>query len=170
MENKNQNLHLFMIILVLIGSLTWGLIGTMNYNLIHNILFGNTIAKKIAYTLIGISGIYLALCRNTYWPYLGESVFPNHLFQHCPMPTEGKEIMISTPYPNTALVYWVKNEKDGSLFNSAVSKTNNLGLAKIVLAEPDKKDVPGYWIIPKEIFYRAIVGTGMLSKVEKTRI
>ena len=169
MEGKNKYLHLVMILLVIMGSLTWGGIGLFNYNLIHSILFGNTIAKNIAYTLIGISGLYLALNRNIYWPDLGESVFPCHLLSHCETASDGKEIMISTKYPSTAIVYWVKNEKDGSLFNCGVSRTNNLGLAKVVLAKPEK-EIPEYSSIPREIYYRAVTGTGLLSGVEKTRV
>lgn len=167
-KQKNPKLHLFMIILVLLGAITWGAIGAFNYNIIHSLLMGNTMAKKIVYTLIGISGLYIAMCKNTYWPYLGESTFPAHLLAHCEEASQGKKMQITTSYPNTAIVYWVKNEKDGSLYNSGTAQTNNMAIATIILAEPDKKKVPGYWMIPKEIYYRAVTGPGSLSQVEKT--
>jgi len=167
---KHRNLHLTMIFLILLGAITWGGIGLFNFNIIHNLLMGNTFAKKIIYSLIGIAGLYLAMCKNTYWPYLGESTFPAHLLAHCQEATQGKKMRISTSYPNTSIVYWVKNEKNGSLYNSGTAKTNNLGIATIVLAEPDGDEIPGYWMIPKEIYYRAITGPGSLSQVEKTRL
>ena len=170
-ENKSQFLRYMMLFLVIIGSITWGLIGMFNYNLVHSILMGNTMAKKVAYSLIGIAGLYLALNPNTWRPDREECVFPAHLLMHCEDATQGKKMVITTKQPNTSIVYWAKNEKNGELFNSGTAKTNNMGLATIVLAQPDKDhDIPGFWSLPKEIFYRGISGTGTLSRVESTKI
>lgn len=170
-EKRNNVLRYIMIFFVLLGSITWGLIGMFNYNLIHNLLMGNTMAKKIGYSLIGISGLYLAISPSTYRPDKEECTFPAHILMHCEDATQGKKMIITTKYPNSSIVYWAKNELNDELFNSGTAKTNNMGLATIVLAEPDEKvAIPGFSAIPKEICYRAIIGTGMLSRVESTKI
>lgn len=43
----------------IIGALNWGLIGVANVNLIDHILGVGSIASRIVYTLIGLSGIAL---------------------------------------------------------------------------------------------------------------
>lgn len=48
------------IILVIIGALNWGLIGLLNFDLVAAILGGQmSIASKIVYSLVGLSGAYL---------------------------------------------------------------------------------------------------------------
>jgi uncharacterized protein len=46
-------------VLVIIGALNWGLVGTMRFNLVAA-LFGDTVLSSIVYVLVGLSGAYLA--------------------------------------------------------------------------------------------------------------
>lgn len=55
-QKQFRNLLYF---IVFLSAINWGLIGTFNFNLLHYLLLGNTTAKKIVYTLIGIAGLYL---------------------------------------------------------------------------------------------------------------
>ena len=44
--------------LVAVGTINWGLVGILNFDLVR-VLFGDmTILSRIIYTIIGISGIY----------------------------------------------------------------------------------------------------------------
>ena len=45
-------------LLVLIGALTWGLIGAFNFNLIYAILGGAPQIEQVVYILIGISALH----------------------------------------------------------------------------------------------------------------
>ena len=47
------------VVLVIIGALNWGLVGTMRFNLVAA-LFGDGVLSSIVYTLVGLSGAYLA--------------------------------------------------------------------------------------------------------------
>ncbi len=164
-EKRSQGLHFFLIILVLIGAINWGLIGLFNFNLLHQILMKNTFAKKIVYTLIGIAGLYLALCRNTYFPQSGDTTFPTHLLHHCRTEKEGKKITIMTKYPNSHIVYWLN--LNGDLSNSGTAKTDERGLTEIVVAEPKSER---YFALPREAHYRAILDQGKLSHIETVNI
>jgi uncharacterized membrane protein YuzA (DUF378 family) len=46
-------------ILVIVGALNWGLVGTAHFNLVAA-LFGQTILASIVYGLVGLAGVYLA--------------------------------------------------------------------------------------------------------------
>ncbi|MGL4571915.1 MAG: DUF378 domain-containing protein [Clostridium sp.] len=46
-------------LLVIIGSLNWGLIGLLNFNLVTSLSFGFGMISRIVYVLIAISSINL---------------------------------------------------------------------------------------------------------------
>lgn len=53
-----KTLDYIALILVAIGAINWGLIGFFDFNLVRA-LFGNmTLASRIVYALVGISGLY----------------------------------------------------------------------------------------------------------------
>lgn len=45
--------------LAVIGALNWGLIGLFQFNLVAWIFGDMTLASRIVYTLVGVSGLYL---------------------------------------------------------------------------------------------------------------
>ena len=48
------------LVLVVVGALNWGLVGVANFDLVK-FLFGPTVLSSIVYTLVGLSGVYLAV-------------------------------------------------------------------------------------------------------------
>lgn len=48
------------LVLVIVGALNWGLVGLFKFNLVQA-LFGDSILSAIVYTLVGLSGIVLAV-------------------------------------------------------------------------------------------------------------
>ncbi|MBL0942667.1 MAG: DUF378 domain-containing protein [Alphaproteobacteria bacterium] len=53
-------LRLIAFILVIIGALNWGLIGINGFDLVSQLFGPMTALSRAIYTLVGISGIYLA--------------------------------------------------------------------------------------------------------------
>jgi len=172
MVANNSNVRLFLLFFILLGSITWGLIGMFGINLIHNMVFGNPIAKKIIYSFIGIASLYFIMNPDTYLlQNQSECVFPTHILMHCEDATQGKKIVITTKFRNTSIIYWAKNDRTGELSNSGTAKTNSMGLATIVLALPDSNTdtVSTLGSLPKDIYYRGILNGGLLSRMEKTK-
>ena len=58
-------------VLVVVGALNWGLVGTLRFNLVAA-LFGDSLLSSIVYTLVGLSGAYLA----TRWTAAQRRVIP----------------------------------------------------------------------------------------------
>jgi hypothetical protein len=53
-------LHIVAFALVIVGALTWGLVGLLNFNLV-SMLFGSMPqVEKLVYILVGLSAVYLA--------------------------------------------------------------------------------------------------------------
>ena len=53
-----KTLDYIALILVIIGTLNWGLVGLLNFDLVR-VLFGNmTLLSRIVYVLVGVSGLY----------------------------------------------------------------------------------------------------------------
>ena len=56
-----KTLNIIALILVIVGALNWGLVGLLNVDLVAGLLGAMTIASRVVYTLVGISGIYIAV-------------------------------------------------------------------------------------------------------------
>lgn len=48
-------------LLVLIGALNWGLVGFLNFDLVAALFGKKSTLSKLIYSLVGLSGIYLAI-------------------------------------------------------------------------------------------------------------
>lgn len=47
--------------LVIIGAINWGLVGILDLDLVANIFGATSMASKIVYSLVGLSGIILVI-------------------------------------------------------------------------------------------------------------
>ena len=55
-----KELDLIELILIIVGALNWGLVGTAHFNLV-TALFGQTILASAVFVLVGIAGVFLAI-------------------------------------------------------------------------------------------------------------
>ena len=46
-------------VLVMVGAITWGMIGLFNFNIVAALFGDMTILSRIVYSLVGLSAIYL---------------------------------------------------------------------------------------------------------------
>ena len=53
-------LDLIALILIIVGALNWGLVGTANFNLVTALL-GQTMLASIVFVLVGVAGVYAAV-------------------------------------------------------------------------------------------------------------
>ena len=53
-------LHMVAFVLVIVGALNWGLVGLLNFNLVHVLLGASAMLENLVYVLVGLSGLYLA--------------------------------------------------------------------------------------------------------------
>lgn len=53
------------LLLVIVGALNWGLVGVFGFNLVAALLGDGSALSQIVYTLVGISGIWLAIAASS---------------------------------------------------------------------------------------------------------
>ncbi len=50
-------LHIVAYLLVIVGALNWGLVGLMDFNLVHMLLGSMPMLEKVVYILVGASAV-----------------------------------------------------------------------------------------------------------------
>lgn len=171
MNNKiSIKLRMLTMVLVLIGALNWGL---TIFNVGIDKLLGHRYVK-IVYLLVFLSGLYLAFDRDTYLPFLGNSVFPCGLLKD--KKPEGANILVRIKTkPNSKVVYWAaeKDDNDNRGPRKAYGKYENIGVttsyengdAILEVKKPSGYNVPFRKLKP-HIHYRTCLSNSMFGKVE----
>lgn len=164
----NVAINMLFMALLIIGSINWSLT-VFNYNLVESINnFFNNIFKmnlpinKIIYIILGLIALYIASKRDTWLPFLGDTVIPDILIPLKIPPHFTKTIIIKTE-PNCKIVYWSAMPHKEILdvydayedySNSGCVLSNNLGEAKLFIIEGTPYSVPFNSNIPKHVHYR----------------
>jgi len=60
-----KTIKIIAIILVVIGGLSWGLVGLFNFDLVAAIFGAMSVISRIVYILVGFSAIYLVVIFNS---------------------------------------------------------------------------------------------------------
>lgn len=58
-EQIMKNVYILAVILAIIGAINWGLVGLFNFDLVAMIFGHMTIATRIVYMVVGVSGIFV---------------------------------------------------------------------------------------------------------------
>ena len=56
-----KSLDIAAAVLLVVGGLNWGLVGTANFDLVAALLGAGSILAKVVYTLVGLAAVYQAL-------------------------------------------------------------------------------------------------------------
>lgn len=166
----DTKLRMIATILVLIGALNWGLVA-MNQNIVD--LLPNRTLKRVVYAVIGLSALLLALNRNTYLPFLGQTAFPCGLLKTSIPEGELVQAVVDTK-PNTMIVYWASEsgeKKDNpwdaymGYKNSGVVMSDANGKAVLSVRPPSEYSVK-WKDLKRHIHYRECVKNGLLGEVK----
>ena len=178
-------LHMICVILVLVGGFNWGLQGFLNFNLVKFInenTFNSPVFENGVYILVGISALYLASNRNTYLPFLGDTVIAPSLIHDIGVERKNATVVVEVDAEGaSSVMYWAADpltgEKDGEKFAyDAYGEFKNAGVAEVINGKATLKvECPQkYWVkkfgvmkktLPKHVHYRLIYPTGWVSEV-----
>ena len=162
--------------LVLIGGLNWLSLLFMKKDLVQK-LFGFGLITKLIYLLVGLSSLYLFFKRDTYLPFLGETLVPCAAFSTRTPDNANLEVNVQVK-PNTKVVYWASEPgKDGEFnnwdlaynnySNSGVAMSDKDGKATLhVRGKPQSYKVPFKGKIESHIHFRVCEENGMLGPVK----
>jgi uncharacterized membrane protein YuzA (DUF378 family) len=167
-------LYLVAIVLVIIGGLNWGIVGGFGVNLIDKI--GLPRLSKTVYIIVGLATLYILMDRNTYLPFLGDTVYPcSSLADKVPDKATISH-MVKVP-PNSKIVYWASEHSDKmdvmpdpwsaymNYENTGVVTADATGKAMLRIRAPSAYKTPMGKTVDKHIHYRYCKVPGMLSQV-----
>jgi uncharacterized membrane protein YuzA (DUF378 family) len=182
----HTKLRMLALALIVSGGLNWGLVATMNVNLVDKM--GKLLSSflklndnisvsitKVVYLLIALSAIYIAINRDNWLPFLGDSVLPPSVVP-LKEPTVTDMTIDVKVTPNSKVIYWAANRTDkiqdvlkayGNFENSGVVVSDNNGIAKLKLTKGSGYKVPSGKYIPPHVHYRVIEPSsgGIIGKV-----
>jgi hypothetical protein len=163
--------------LLIIGGLTWLLVGLFDVNIVTK-LFGESTFAKFIYILVGVSAVAIMCDRDTYLPFLGSMVAPCSVLENKVPPGSTRDVKVITT-PNTKVIYWaaepatenlktIKSWNDAYLKfeNAGVATSNGDGVAVLKVRDPQPYKVPLRGRLERHIHYRACGEAGFLGKVE----
>ena len=177
----SKHLHMIAIILVLIGAINWGSVALFQLDLVKK-LFPKCL-QFVVYILVAIAAVYLAVQRDTYLPFLGESVFPANLLTER-VPTKYNLQVPVQVTPNSYVVYWASTEPNKNDIetpnwkaaydqyqNSGIVRSNEQGLATLKLNCPKRYTV-GLMnrTLYKHVHYRVAKDNIWLSSVKTVNV
>ena len=169
--------------MVMIGLLLLGGINSLFNGLYDTDILENNTSKSFAnlfYILVGISAVYLFFKRDTYLPFLGETVLPCHVLTDKVPDNFTHQIKIKVP-PNTKVVYWASEPSKKKIRyvpnpmlayqnyeNSGIVTSDDNGEVILKVRFPSEYKVfNGMKKLPRHIHYRFCnsENPGMLSEI-----
>ena len=162
--------------LVIVGSFVWLFIGIMTWNPLE-VYLGKGVARVI-YLLVGLSAAYIAFNRDTYLPFLGETVMPCGAIADKTPPGATKELRVQVP-PGSKVLFWaaepgmedLKQIKDWQhaytkFENAGITTAGEDGIAVLKVRSPQPYTVPFKGRLEPHVHFRICSSSGMLSRVK----
>jgi len=176
---RDKKINMIAITLVLVGGLNWLSAVFLKKDAVA-LLLGTKFLGKTVYLLVGIAALYLVFKRDSYLPFLGETLLPCAAFGPRTPDNANQEVTITT-LPNAKVVFWASEPKqdasgsDLQMWNVAYNDFSNSGVAiaddkgKAVLhfrGSPQAYKVPIKGIIQPHVHFRICEKLGMLGPVQ----
>ncbi len=159
---------------VLLGAVNWGLLGAFRVNLVERVFGKGALAAKAVYVLVGLCALAIAFNRDTYLPFLGESVFPCSVLGDQVPPGATRTVQVRAD-PGSKVVYWATEPGDGvsdwkvaygQFANAGVTTTDATGVAILKVREPQSYSVPFKGHLEPHVHFRVCGPTGFVGRIK----
>jgi hypothetical protein len=168
-------------ILLIIGGLNWLAIGLFETNFVSYVC-GNGLLSSIVYIFVGVSALTIMFYRDTYLPFLGETLAPCSVLQNRSPPGATKEVKLVIT-PNTKVLYWAAEpandnlkalqswkEAYGKYENAGVATSNGEGVVLLKVRDPQSYKVPFKGKLDAHVHYRVCGEGGFMERVNTVPI
>lgn len=166
------------ITLILVGAINWLFVGVAGVNVVE-LLFGRrSYFSRGIYILVGLSALLIAFNRDTYLPFLGETVLPCQVISTYIPQGATTEVQVQVT-PGAKVLYWAAEPTNEHLKqlnnwdqaylkyeNAGVTVANDLGVALLKVRPPQSYKVPFKGSLAPHIHFRICSGDGMLSRIK----
>ena len=169
-------LHKIAIVLLIVGAINWGLVGAFRINLVDRLLGKGSGLSRAVYVLVGIAALGVAFNRDTYLPFLGESVFPCSVLPDQVPAGATREVKVQAE-PGAKVVYWASEPSDGGdvpnyqgayreYQNAGVATADNSGMATLKVREPQAYTVPIRGRLEPHVHFRVCGPHGFVGRIK----
>lgn len=170
--------HIIAIVFVIIGALNWLAIGVAKVNLLEKVFGPSSIVPRVLYVIVGVSALGLAFHRDTYLPFLGQTVMPCSLIpERIP---DGADTTVEVKVtPGAKVLYWAAEPATEGLkkindwrgaylkyMNAGVTIAGADGTATLSLKNPQPYTVPWKGRLEPHVHFRVCGENGMMERIE----
>lgn len=165
------------IVVLCIGALNWLSIGLFRKNPVEMVL-GKGASARAIYVLVGVAALSIMFYRDTYLPFLGETIMPCTLLKDS-TPSGADTQFEVTVKPGAKVIFWASEPGKEHLSklkdwraaylnfeNVGVTQANDKGRAVLKLRKPQAYSVPFRGRIDPHVHYRVCGEGAMLGRVE----
>ena len=172
-----RTIHHLATAIVIVGALNWLGIGLFGVNGVARVFGAKSVAARAIYCLVGVAAVSIMFHRDTYLPFLGETVFPcSAIPEQIP---EGADTQVQVKvHPGAKVVYWaaeagnegLKKLNDWrkaylNLLNVGVVKADDTGLATLMVRNPQPYTVPWMGRLEPHVHFRECGDNGMVGRI-----
>jgi uncharacterized protein len=164
-------------IFLIIGGLNWLSVGIFGINLVQT-LFGKGLVTRSIYILVGVAAVSILFDRDTYLPFLGETVLPCSMFPERTPSGATTEVRVKVP-ARSKILYWAaepstEHLKELKTWNQAYLQYENAGIVKsddsgeavLKVRKPQAYTVPFRGRLEPHIHFRICGENGMLGRIK----
>jgi hypothetical protein len=166
-------------ILVVVGGIAWFIYGATSgrINLVERI-FGRGRLGRVIFYAVGIATLLIMFDRDTYLPFLGETVLPSGALPE-KTPERWTEKVTVDVEPNSKVVFWAAEPGDHGedpviaykgYENAGVTISSADGKADLKVRSPQSYSVPVMGNLASHIHYRVFTGPGILGPVKSVQL
>ena len=170
--------HMIATIFLIFGGLNYGALVLFGTTLVQK-LVGFGIAARILYSLIALSAVTIMFNRDTYLPFLGETVLPPCSILAERVPEGATKVVKVRVAPGAKVLYWaaepgtegldkVHDWRDAyaQFKNAGVTVADVRGNAYLKVRPPQPYTVPFRGTLDPHVHYRVCQQDGMMSRIE----
>ena len=178
LEYTKKILYKVAIIVLLVGALNWLVIGVIGINPVEKVLGYRSPWAKGVYILVGLCALGVMFNRDTYLPFLGETVMPcSALAEQIPENAD-TEVQVEAPVGSKVLYWAAENETEGlkklndwrgaymKFLNVGVVKANGDGIATLYVRKPQPYTVPWKGKLEPHVHFRICGDNGMMGRIK----
>ena len=171
-----HKMYALAILFLIIGGVNWGIIALGGKDIVKS-LTGATFANAI-FLVVGISALSLALYRDSYFPFLGETVLPCSILKPIVPDNADFEVTVAAE-PGQKVMYWaaepgtehLQNLPDWrkaylDFQNAGVAVADSNGKVSLRVRKPQPYTVPIKGKLSPHIHYRMCLGGGFMGSVQ----
>jgi len=170
--------HMIATILLIVGGLNWGSKAILGKDLLSNVLGDFPLVTRVIFGLVGLAALAVMFHRDTYLPFLGETVMPcSVLAEKTP---DGANTTVSVKVePGAKVLFWAAEPGSDVLktmhtwqeaylkfANAGVTTADSSGRATLRVRQPQPYTVPLKGTLQPHVHFRVCRGGGMMDRVE----